>query len=308
MLSIYENITQIIGKTPLVRLDNAFTGCNTTLLAKLESFNPLHSVKDRLGLALIEAGEKSGELKQNSTILEATSGNTGIALAFIAAAKRYKAIFTMPDSTSIERRKIMLALGAETVLTPGKLGMKGSLEEARKIKEAHPDFYMPNQFEHPANAEMHRRTTGVEIWDATQGAVDIFVAGVGTGGTITGVGEKLKTLKKTVQIIAVEPDSSPVLSGGAPGPHPIQGIGAGFVPKILNTKIYDEIIRVSINDAESSAKNLAKKQGIFAGISSGAALWAALTVCNRPENKGKTVVVMLPDTGERYLSTNLYNS
>lgn len=306
-MQIYNDITQTIGNTPIVRLNRITKGCVAEVAAKLESFNPLHSVKDRIGFAMIEAAERDGSLNPGVTIVEPTSGNTGIALAFVAAAKGYKLILTMPETMTQERRTILKALGAEIVLTPGPKGMKGAIEEAARIKSEHPEYFMPQQFENPANPDIHRKTTAEEIWKDTDGKIDIFVAGVGTGGTITGVGEVLKKRKPSVKIIAVEPAASPVLSGGQPGPHIIQGIGAGFVPKVL-TKIYDEIIKVTNEDAQATTRLLARMEGIFAGISSGAACFAALEVGRRPENKEKLIVVIFPDTGERYLSTPLFSN
>jgi len=306
MARIYDNITQTIGNTPLVRLTRVTKGCAADVVAKLESFNPLHCVKDRIGVAMIEAAEHDGCIKPGATIIEPTSGNTGIGLAFVAAAKGYRLILTMPETMSIERRNILKALGAEIILTPGPKGMRGAIEEAARIKTEHPEYFMPQQFENPANPEIHRKTTAEEIWADTDGKIDLFVAGVGTGGTITGVGEVIKKRKAGLKVIAVEPSASPVLSGGQPGPHIIQGIGAGFVPKVLNTEIYDEVIKVANEDALVTARHLAKEEGIFAGISSGAATWAAIQVANRPENKGKLLIVILPDTGERYLSTPLF--
>lgn len=308
MTRIFNDITETIGNTPLVRLNRVTEGCAATVVAKLESFNPIHCVKERIGLAMIEAAEKDGRLKPGGTIIEPTSGNTGIGLAFVAAARGYKLILTMPETMSVERRSILKAFGAEIVLTPGPKGMKGAIEEAARIKSENPQYFMPQQFDNPANPEIHRKTTAEEIWKDTDGKVDLFVSGVGTGGTITGVGEILKKRKAGVRIIAVEPAASPVLSGGQPGPHMIQGIGAGFVPKVLNTAIYDEVIRVSNDDAMATARLLARQEGIFAGISSGAACWAALDVAKRPENRGKLVVTLFPDTGERYLSTPLFKT
>lgn len=308
MARILDNITQTVGCTPLVRLNRITKGCAAEVVVKLESFNPLHSVKDRIGVAMIEAAEKGGQLKPGGTIVEPTSGNTGIALAFVAAAKGYKLILTMPETMTLERRNILKALGADIVLTPGPKGMKGAIEEAARIKNTHPEYFMPQQFENPANPEIHRKTTAEEIWNDTDGKVDIFVSGIGTGGTITGVGEVIKKRKPDLKIYAVEPASSPVLSGGQPGPHVIQGIGAGFVPKVLNTKIYDEIVKVTNEDAMTFARRLAREEGIFAGVSSGAATWAALEVAKRADNKGKLLVVLLPDTGERYLSHPLFQT
>lgn len=299
MSKIAKNLTELIGKTPLLKLKSG-------LVAKLEFFNPASSVKDRIGIAMIEAGEKEGKLKPGGTIVEPTSGNTGIALAWVAAAKGYKVILTMPDTMSIERRALLKFLGAEIVLTEGAKGMKGAIEKAEELAAANKSYYMPQQFNNPANPEIHRKTTAEEIWEDTGGKVDIFVAGIGTGGTITGVGEVLKKKKKSIKIVAVEPEASPVLSGGSPGPHKIQGIGAGFVPKVLNTKIYDEIIKVSNDAAFEAAREIAKTDGLMVGISSGAALVAAQIMAGRPENKDKLIVVLLPDTAERYLSTPLF--
>jgi cysteine synthase A len=306
MARVFDDITKTIGNTPLVRLNRIAEGADAAILAKLESFNPLSSVKDRIGIAMVEDAQKKGLLKSDSVIIEPTSGNTGIALAFAAAAKGYRLILTMPETMSVERRHLFRIFGAELVLTEGARGMPGAIEKAQELVAATPNSFMPQQFNNPANPEIHRRTTAEEIWNDTDGKADILVAGVGTGGTITGVAEVIKKRKKSFRAIAVEPDSSPVLSGGQPGPHKIQGIGAGFVPNVLNTKVIDEIIRVKDEDAGQAARNLAKSEGILAGISGGAALWAALAVAKRKENSGKLIVVVLPDTGERYLSTWLF--
>lgn len=310
MSKIAKSLTDLIGNTPLLELSNYEKSLelNAKLVAKLEYFNPLSSVKDRVGFAMIEAGEKAGLIKAGTVIIEPTSGNTGVGLAFVAAAKGYRIILTMPETMSMERRNLLSALGAELVLTPGATGMKGAIAKATELAETIPNAFIPQQFENPANPEIHRQTTALEIWNDTDGEVDIFVAGIGTGGTITGVGEVLKEKKPGVQIVAVEPQASPVLSGGSPGPHKIQGIGAGFVPGVLNTTIYDEIITVSNDNAFKTSQSVAQKEGLLVGISSGAALYAATELAKRPENKGKTIVVLLPDTGERYLSTGLYTS
>ena len=306
MNEIYSDITRTIGLTPLVRLNRISRGLSATILVKLEFKNPLGSVKDRIGLAMIEAAERQGLIGKDTLIVEPTSGNTGIGLAFVCAAKKYRLLLTMPETMSLERRKLLKHLGAELVLTPGNKGMKGAIEKAQEILTGTPGAYMPNQFANPANPEIHRKTTAEEIWRETKGAVDFLVAGVGTGGTITGVSEVIKARKPSFKAIAVEPHDSPVLSGGQPGPHKIQGIGAGFVPEVLNTKIIDEIITVTNEKAFETAREMAREEGILCGISSGAAVWAALETARRPENSGKTIVAILPSTGERYLSTPLF--
>lgn len=306
MSAIFENIVAAVGNTPLVRI-NKLASNKATVLAKLESFNPCGSVKDRIALSMIEAAEKDGLIKADTVIVEPTSGNTGIGLAFICAAKGYKLILTMPESMSVERRKLLLLLGAELVLTPAELGMVGAVEKAEQLVAEKTNAFMPQQFKNPANPQIHRETTAQEIWADTGGKVDILVAGVGTGGTITGCGEVLKEKNKDLKVIAVEPEDSPVLSGGEPGPHKIQGIGAGFIPQVLNTDIIDEIIKVSNQDAMETARQLAAKEGILAGISAGANVWAAVQVSHRKEFEGKTIVTIICDTGERYISTELYD-
>lgn len=307
-MNIKKNLTELIGNTPLLELEGFAKANNipTTIIAKLEYFNPGGSVKDRIGFAMVKDAEEKGLINKDTVIIEPTSGNTGIALAFVSAAKGYKLILTMPETMSIERRNLLKALGAELVLTPGPLGMKGAIEKAKELVSETKNAFMPQQFENPANPSIHRNTTAEEIWRDTDGKVDIFIAGVGTGGTITGVGEVLKQKNPNIKIIAVEPTDSPVLSGGNPGPHKIQGIGAGFVPAILNTGIIDEIIKVSNDDAFDATRRIASSEGLLVGISSGAAAFAAEQVAKRPENKGKNIVVLLPDTGERYLSTPLF--
>jgi len=306
-MKIYKNINKTIGSTQLVRLNRITGSIGCEILAKQESFNPLGSVKDRIGLAMIKTAEEQGLIKPGDTIVEPTSGNTGIALAFVCAVKNYDLVLTMPETMSMERRMLLKHLGAKLVLTPGPEGMKGAIAKAKEILENTSNSYMPNQFTNPANPEIHRQTTAEEIWNSTEGNVDIFVAGVGTGGTITGVAEVIKGRKPSFKAVAVEPAASPVLSGGNPGPHKIQGIGAGFVPDILNTKIIDEIVTVTNKDAIETSRQLALQEGILCGISSGAAVWAALETAKKEENKGKQIVVLLPDTGERYLSTDLFS-
>lgn len=306
-MNIANSITDLIGNTPLVQLNRLSEGLPTRVVAKLEFFNPGNSVKDRIAAAMIEAAEQSGRINADTVIVEPTSGNTGIGLAMVCAAKGYKLVITMPESMSQERRMLLRAFGAELVLTPAAEGMGGAIAKAQELADSDPSrYFMPQQFENAANPEVHRRTTAEEIWNDTDGQVDIFVGGVGTGGTITGVGEVLKAKKSSVQVFAVEPDASPVLSGGAKGPHPIQGIGAGFVPKNLNTEIYDGVIRVSNDDALETARAMARQEGVLVGISSGAAVWSALQLAAKPENAGKLIVVLIPSYGERYLSTALF--
>jgi len=305
MSAIFEDITAAVGRTPLVRI-NKLGSAKAAILAKLESFNPCGSVKDRIALSMIEAAEKDGLIKPDTVIIEPTSGNTGIGLAFICAAKGYRLILTMPESMSIERRKLLQLFGAEIVLTPAERGMTGAIEEAGQLVARNPNAFMPQQFNNPANPQIHRETTAEEIWDDTGHKVDIFVSGVGTGGTLTGCGEVLKQRNENLKVVAVEPKDSPVLSGGKPGPHKIQGIGAGFVPDVINVEIIDEIIQVSNDDAIETARRLAVEEGILAGISSGAAMSAAIQLAQRAENRGKTIVVILPDTGERYISTRMF--
>lgn len=305
MSAIFEDITTAVGFTPLVRI-NKLGSDKATILAKLESYNPCGSIKDRIALSMIQAAEEKGLIKPDTVIIEPTSGNTGIGLAFVCAAKGYKLMLTMPESMSIERRKLLKLFGAEIVLTPAEQGMSGAITKAEQLVAENPKAFIPQQFNNPANPQIHKETTAEEIWSDTDGKLDIFVCGVGTGGTLTGCGEVLKQRNKDLKVIAVEPKDSPVLSGGKPGPHKIQGIGAGFVPEVLNVKIIDEIIQVSNEDAMETARQLASREGILAGISSGAALWAAIQVSQRPENQGKTIVTILPDTGERYISTEMF--
>ena len=310
MGNIAQKLTDLIGNTPMLALNrySREAGLPEPIIGKLEYFNPLGSVKDRIAFAMIEAAEAAGKIKPDTVIIEPTSGNTGIGLAFVAASRGYKLILTMPETMSVERRNLLKALGAELVLTPGAEGMKGAIRKAEELAQANPNSFLPQQFKNPANPEVHRQTTAEEIWRDTESKVDIFVAGVGTGGTITGVGEVLKSRNPAVQVIAVEPADSPVLSGGQPGPHKIQGIGAGFVPDVLNRTVIDEIITVKNDDAMATGRELARTEGLLIGISCGAAVWAATQVARRPENKGKVIVVILPDTGERYLSTPLFTA
>jgi cysteine synthase A len=305
-MRVAQNVTELIGNTPLVRLNRLSAQIDGQILAKLEFFNPGHSVKDRIAAAMIEAAEQAGKIGPDTIILEPTSGNTGIGLAMVCAAKGYKAAFVMPETMSRERRLLLKAYGAELILTPGPEGMPGAIRRAQELAASDSRYFIPQQFDNPANPAIHRQTTAEEIWRDTDGSVDLFVAGIGTGGTITGVGEVLKARKPSLKVVAVEPDASPVLSGGQRGPHPIQGIGAGFVPSVLNTAIYDEVVRVKNADAFDLARRAATEEGLLVGISSGAALWAALEVARRPENSGKTTVVVIPSFGERYLSTALF--
>lgn len=308
MKKIYRNLTELIGNTPLLELNKIKeeNELKANIIAKVEYFNPASSVKDRIAFAMIEEAEKQGLINKDTVIIEPTSGNTGVGLAFVAAAKGYKLILTMPETMSVERRVILKAYGAQLVLTPGKDGMKGAIEKAVELSKEYKNSFVPQQFENKTNPAIHKKTTGVEIWNDTEGEVDIFIAGVGTGGTISGVGEYLKEKNKNIKIIAVEPEDSPVLSGGNPGPHKIQGIGAGFVPSILNTDVLDEIIKVSNTEAFESTKHVAKTEGLLVGISSGAAIYAAIQIAKRPENQGKNIIVLLPDTGQRYLSTGIF--
>ena len=306
-MKIADNVTALIGNTPLVKLNRVTAGISGTVVAKLEFFNPAHSVKDRIAAAMIDAAQAAGRIRPDTVVLEPTSGNTGIGLAMVCAARGIKCAFVMPETMSRERRLLLKAYGAELILTPGPEGMGGAIKKAEDLAAADSRYFIPQQFENPANPEVHRRTTAEEIWNDTDGAVDIVVSGIGTGGTITGIGEVLKARKPGVKIIAVEPDASPVLSGGQKGPHPIQGIGAGFVPKVLNAAIYDEVVRVRSEDAFTMARRMATEEGLLVGISSGAAISAALEVARRPENAGKLTVVIIPSFGERYLSTALYS-
>ncbi len=307
MGKIYDDLTKTVGNTPLVKLNRVTKGLDATVLVKLESFNPLSSVKDRIGVSMIESAEKAGHIKEDTIILEPTSGNTGIALAFVCASKGYKLVLVMPETMSIERRKLLKALGADLVLTPGSQGMRGAVSTAEEMLAKDPRYYyIPQQFRNPSNPEIHRKTTAEEIWRDTDGEVDILVAGVGTGGTITGIADVIKSRKPGFKAIAIEPSASPVLSGGKPGPHKIQGLAPGFIPDVLRLDLVDEIVKVEYEDAVKTARRLAREEGILVGISSGAAAWAGLQLAARPENKGKQIVVILPDTGERYLSTELF--
>jgi cysteine synthase A len=307
MVRIANFISELIGHTPLLRLNRITQGCRAEVIAKLESFNPCGSVKDRIGFSMIEAAERAGLIKKDTIILEPTSGNTGIALAFICAAKGYPLVLTMPDTMSAERIHLLRMFGAEVIMTPGNEGMTGAVKAAEEMASKDSRYFIPQQFKNPANPKIHRETTALEIWEDTDGHVDVFVAGVGTGGTITGISDVIKKRKPEFKAIAVEPENSPVLSGGRPGPHKIQGIGAGFVPEVLRMDLVDEVIKVSNEDAGLLARRLAKEEGVLAGISSGAAVWAAIEVAKRQENEGKMIVVLLPDTGERYISTWLFN-
>ena len=305
-MRIANDVTELIGYTPLVRIRNLAKGAGAEIVGKLEFYNPAHSVKDRIGLSMIEAAEQAGFIKPDTVIVEPTSGNTGIALAMVCAARGYRCTLVMPETMSVERRMLLRAYGAELVLTPGSEGMLGAIKKAEELVAANPNYFMPQQFNNPANPEVHRRTTAEEIWRDTDGQADILVAGIGTGGTITGVGEVIKARKPGFQVIAVEPDASPILSRGTKGPHPLQGIGAGFIPEVLNTRIYDEIITVKNDDAFETARAAAREEGLLVGISSGAALWAAIQVARRPQNAGKLIVTIIPSFGERYLSTALF--
>ncbi|HEY0844702.1 MAG TPA: cysteine synthase A [Noviherbaspirillum sp.] len=305
-MNIANDVTQLIGNTPLVRIRKLVPDAVADVVAKLEFYNPAHSVKDRIGVAMIDAAEEAGLVKPDTIFVEPTSGNTGIALAMVCAARGYKCVLTMPETMSKERRMLLRAYGAELILTPGPEGMAGAIKKAEELVASDPRYVMPQQFKNPANPAIHRKTTAEEIWRDTDGKVDILVSGIGTGGTITGVGEVIKERKPSFQCIAVEPEASPVLSGGAKGPHPIQGIGAGFVPDVLNTKVYDEVVRVKNDDAFDMARRAAREEGLLVGISSGAALWAAAQIARRPENKGKLIVTIIPSFGERYLSTALF--
>ncbi|WP_371324053.1 cysteine synthase A [Dechloromonas sp. ZY10] len=305
-MNIANNVAELVGNTPLVKLNRLSADCVATVVAKLEFFNPGSSVKDRIAAAMLDAAQAAGKIGPDTVVLEPTSGNTGIGLAMVCAARGIKCAFTMPETMSRERKLLLKAYGAELILTPGPEGMGGAIAKAKALAESDPKYFVPQQFENPANPEVHRKTTAEEIWRDTDGQVDIFVAGVGTGGTVTGVGETLKAKKPGVQVVAVEPDASPVLSGGQKGPHPIQGIGAGFVPGVLNTGVYDEVVRVKNDDAFVTARRMAAEEGLLVGISSGAATWAALQLAKRPENAGKLIVVVIPSCGERYLSTALF--
>jgi len=305
-MRVANDVTQLVGNTPLVRLRRVTQGAVADVVAKLEFYGPAHSVKDRIGVSMIDAAEKAGKIKPDTIILEPTSGNTGIALAFVCAARGYKLVLTMPDTMSRERRVLLKAYGAELILTPGSEGMPGAIRRAEELAAGDPRYFIPQQFKNPANPEIHRKTTAEEIWRDTDGKADILVAGIGTGGTITGIGEIIKARKPSFRCVAVEPDASPVLSGGQKGPHAIQGIGAGFVPEVLNTQVYDEIVRVKNDDAFSTARRAAREEGLLVGISSGAAIWAAVEVARREESAGKLIVVIIPSFGERYLSTALF--